>query len=133
VAQSIEVLELELARIEKRLRRESKQNDEHNLKIARSRVRRAQNYRAFLLSQTPRSAQENLERVERQQIVLAEQIANLQERARYYTSLIDNREELIARADEDIRRCQQHVDKLTGPTVESLNETFAAIQQMMMG
>jgi hypothetical protein len=131
VAQSIEALELELARIEKRLKRESKQNDEHNLKIARSRVRRAQNYKMFLLSQTARSAQESLERVNRQQVVLAEQIANLQERARYYTDILENRAELLARADEDIARCQLLVDKLTGPTVDSVNEAFAALQRMM--
>lgn len=135
MSRSIESLELELERIERRLKRESKNDNEHNLKIARARVRRAQSHKSFLLSQDSDKISSTLESIERQQVMLAEQIATLQERARYYSDLLDNRAELLSRADDDIERCQQHLDKLSGkePTVGSVNETWAAIQKMLQG
>lgn len=132
---SMESLELELVRIERRLKREAKNDNEQNLKVARARVRRAKSHKAFLLSQDPSKVSATIESIERQQIMLVEQLATLQERVRYYVSLLENQADLLDRADLDIERCQQYLDKLTGkePTVASVNATWAAIQNMLQG
>ena len=132
---SIESLELELERIERRLKRESNKDNEYNIKIARARVRRAKSHKAFLISQDTSKVSAALESIERQQVMLVEQINTLQARARYYADLLVNRDDLLDCADSAIERCQQHLDKLTGkaPTVSSVNETWAAIQKMLQG
>jgi len=132
---SIERLQHELERLEKRLKRKQLSDNEHNIKIAKSRVERAENHREFIGQQTDAMLQSYITQCENKQLQLQSQIESLQRQIRFYSDLILNRETITADADAEVSRTSQHLLKLQGkaPSVEVAQQQWEILQRMLNG
>ena len=119
---TIERLEHDLARINDRLKRRGLDTKDVEILETKRLKTKYQAKLKFLKLQSVSSITQSLESIERQQLALAEQIEHLQERARYYTSLLVSRDDLIIEAELQIQRTQRHLDQLQGKHEEGSAE-----------